>query len=102
VLKPNDLGEANVWKKFSLVFSTASAQDDEIHVKYFCACKKFFKVCNYKASDGSSFGTKNLLDHSKQCRGSDGQMLMPGCLLVYLSSPESEQPGQATLDPGSL
>jgi len=30
VLKPNDIGKADVWKKFSLVFSTVSAQDTTI------------------------------------------------------------------------
>ena len=72
-LRCNDSAKSNVWKHFSLVFEklrTTSENISFVEVKYFCACNRCRRVYMYKAPDGSSFGTKNLLDHVKSCSGS--------------------------------
>ena len=71
---PNDAAKADIWKYYSLVYKVKSSEssetDDSIEcVKYLCACNKCLKVYHYKAKDGSSFGTKNLLDHQKSSVG---------------------------------
>jgi hypothetical protein len=75
----------------SSVNKPAHVDDDDAnisHVQYFCACKCCHKVYMYKAADGSNFGTKNLLDHVKNCaaragqpKGHLGQMSIQQCLI---------------------
>jgi len=56
---------SDVWKHFSLVFekrrednkSEASCQN-LVELKYLYVCNRCSRVYRYKASDGSSFGTK--------------------------------------------
>lgn len=73
VLKPNPLAKADVWKHFSLIFekfvdSNGTSTEDEVcELKYFCACNSCRRVYAYRASNGDNYGTKNLLDHIKQC-----------------------------------
>ena len=72
-LRCNDSAKSNVWKHLSLVFEKLRTTSENIsfaEVKYFCACNRCRRVYMYKAPDGSSFGTKNLLDHVKSCSGS--------------------------------
>ena len=68
----NDSAKSNVWKHFSLVVEkcTTSEQISFVEAKYYCVCNRCRRVYMYKAPDGSSFGTKNLLDHVKSCSGS--------------------------------
>jgi len=63
VLKSNESGKSNVWKHFSLIFEKRSAAATNDDSKYFCVCVSCKRVYAYKAADGSSFGTKNLIDH---------------------------------------
>ena len=94
VLKPNESAKAVVWKQFSLVFQKQLSSDEGetlSHVNYLCACNKCFKVYSYKGADGSSFGTKNLLDHTKHCRPMSGQKLIEQCLVKKLSLSQQER-----------
>ena len=94
-LKPNDAAKADVWKHFSLVCQLKSSEpesDESIeHVKYLCACKKCLKVYNYKAKDGSSYGTKNLLDHLKSCQTVAGQPTNQNCLYKKTTLKQSDK-----------
>lgn len=76
ILKPNTLGKSAAWKHFSLIYAerenldqsqgeNADAEYDEL--KGYCACNKCRKVYVYKSADGTSHGTKNLIDHVKNC-----------------------------------
>ena len=69
LLRPNEAAKAEVWKKFSLIFEHKSDGEDQ-EMKYFCACNKCKNVYYaYTAADGNSYGTKNMIDHSKLCAG---------------------------------
>ena len=65
VLKPNEAAKSDVWNSFSLIYRKNEAEP----WKYFCACNGCRRVYMYKAADGGSFGTKNLIDHVRQCKG---------------------------------
>ena len=72
LLKPNTSAKAPIWKQFSLIYHLRNNSDDSEaesdEIKYYCACNKCRKVYCYKAPDGSSsYGTNNLINHSKQC-----------------------------------
>jgi hypothetical protein len=92
VIKPqaNELSKSAVWKSFGIVFEKrardGSEDFDEVELKYFCACVVCHKVYAYKSEDGSQcWGTKNLSNHLKQCRGSlpqKGQFELRQCLRV--------------------
>ena len=76
VLKQQLSAKSDVWKHFSLVFEKRREDNDGeasgqnlVELKYLCACNRCYRVYRYKSSDGSSFGTKNLLDHVRQCVG---------------------------------
>lgn len=84
-MKANEAGKADIWKKFSLVFTKTEDEQQLQPVKHFCACNKCFKVYQYKDADGEkAFGTKNLINHAKQCvgsvRSSQVQMKLAQCL----------------------
>jgi len=68
-LRCNDSAKSNVWKHFSLVLEkfTTSEKISFVKALYYYVCNRCRRVCMYKAPDGSSFGTKNLLDHVKSC-----------------------------------
>jgi len=73
-LKKHAAAKSDAWKYFSLLFEKQGARDSDslTEVKYFCVCNGCKRVYAYKASDGSSFGTKNLLDHVKNCKHGTG------------------------------
>ena len=54
-----------------------------VELTYLCACNRCCRVYRYKSSDGRSFGTKNLLEHVRQCKGANtgvGQLKLVQCL----------------------
>ena len=59
VLKEHVSGKSKAWKHFSLIFEKTSHDNDLVELKYTCACNHSLCVYRYKASDGSSYGTKN-------------------------------------------
>jgi len=81
VLKPNAAGKSAVWQHFSLIFDKSTADETEVtELKYFSSCNVCRRVYSYKAADGSSYGTKNLLDHARSCKGASGkQMTITQC-----------------------
>lgn len=93
VLKANQKGKAEVWKSFRLIYENAATEDADTPVagnelKYFCACVVCRKVYAYKAPDGSSYGTKNLLDHISQCSAASrpaAQMQLEQCLKHHVN-----------------
>ena len=89
VLKPHLSGKSDVWKNFSLVFEKrhdvrdSASVEKLIELKYLCACNRCHRMYRYKASNGGSFGTKNLIDHVRQCKGGNsgvGQLKLVQCL----------------------
>lgn len=76
VLKANSTGKADIWQKFSIVHQKvdASSSDqphdskDEVALNY-TACNECLKVYQLKDSSGKPLGTRNLLEHGKQCAG---------------------------------
>ena len=80
VLKQNAAGKSVVWQHFSLIFEK-SADDSLTELQYYCSCNVCRRVYAYKAADGSSYGTKNLLEHARSCKpAGDKQMTMTQCL----------------------
>lgn len=67
-LRANESAKSDVWKQFSLIFEKNASDASLSEVKFYCACNTCRRVYAYKAQDGSSFGTKNLLDHVRQCK----------------------------------
>jgi len=67
-LKPYEAGKSEVWKHFSLIFEKVDGSPST-ELKYFCTCNRCRKVYMYRATNGNSFGTKNLLDHVRLCKG---------------------------------
>ena len=65
---------------------TSSGDSEELadlqEIKYFCVCFDCRRVYVYKAPDGSSFGTKNLHNHTKICSDSSlqSQLSLRQCL----------------------
>jgi hypothetical protein len=99
VLKQNSSGKSDIWKHFYLVYKKQDVADNDqtddtslIEQKYFCACVKCKQVYAYKAPDGSSFGTKNLLDHVKRCSGTrqQGILSIEQCLIRKPSFTKSD------------
>jgi len=100
ILKPNLAAQAVVWKEFSLIYEKKNdspadgSQADKLdsdathaEVKYYCAWNKCRKVYAYKAANGSSYGTKNLLDHAKQCSPAATQTQLQLTLVAYFAFP---------------
>lgn len=74
VLKPNPEAKSDVWQNFLLIFKINNDTKEEAEQKYFCACKNCNKVYAYKATNGTSFGTKNLLEHIQKCKTTGKQL----------------------------
>jgi len=70
VFKHNYVGKSEVWKHFALIFEKDAADGSLQELKYFCVCNSCRRVYLYKAADGSSFGTKNLLTTFENAVGS--------------------------------
>jgi len=88
-LKANEAGKSDVWKHFSLIFEKDC--DDLREMKYLCACNSCRRVYAYKSNEGVSFGTKNLLDHIRQCTADKSpkvQVTLPQCVLSCSVSSE--------------
>ena len=63
-------GRSKAWEHFSLIFKKRSDDNDLVELKYTCACNRCLRIYRYKASDGSSYGTKNLIDPIRHYKGS--------------------------------